>query len=153
MTRQEWLEKFIELADGNAPTPDYRRYCRIKAQQLPRHVRRLAEYRTELKTLQAAEKAAEDADAIHSPHYAIHSVAFKEPEAECPIKTIEVKDYIEVEAGFKVTDELITALGELPKPPADEYDMTGTDLGSEDGEDTEDTEGTSEEVESRPDDL
>jgi hypothetical protein len=53
MTRQEWLEKFINLCETSASTNDFRRHCRIKAQHLPRNVRRLAEYRAELTRLQA----------------------------------------------------------------------------------------------------
>ena len=54
-TRKEWLEKFVELCDSGAKTLDFRRHCRVKAQHLPRHVRKLAEYRAELASLQAVE--------------------------------------------------------------------------------------------------
>ena len=55
MIRKEWLEKFIELCSTGANTLDFRRHCRIKAQHLPRHTRRLGEYRLELAKLQAIE--------------------------------------------------------------------------------------------------
>ena len=55
MTRKEFLEKFVELCDSGAKTMDFRRYCRIKAQHLPRHVRKLAEYRSELAALNAVD--------------------------------------------------------------------------------------------------
>jgi len=60
MTRKEWLEKFVELCESGAKTLDFRRYCRIKAQHLPRHVIRLAEYRAELEKLNVVQ-AVEDA--------------------------------------------------------------------------------------------
>lgn len=55
MNRKEWLEKFIGLVDSGAPTLDFRRYCRVKAQHLPRHMRKLDEFRSELLALQATE--------------------------------------------------------------------------------------------------
>jgi hypothetical protein len=54
-TRREWLEKFVELCDSGAKTVEFRRHCRIKAQHLPRHVRKLAQYRAELAPLMAEE--------------------------------------------------------------------------------------------------
>ena len=55
MTRREWLAKFIGLCDTDASTLDFRRYCRVKAQHLPRHIKRLLEYRKEFAVLQAVE--------------------------------------------------------------------------------------------------
>ncbi len=55
MTRKEWLEKFMELCRSDASTLDFRRYCRVKAQHLPRHIRKLGDYRNELAKLQAVE--------------------------------------------------------------------------------------------------
>jgi hypothetical protein len=85
MTRREWLEKFIELADSGAPTVEYRRHCRVKAQHLPRHVRKLDQYRAELAKLVEDETPG----VPKKIHYAIHSVAFKEsdevPEGATPV--------------------------------------------------------------------
>lgn len=64
MTRKEWLEKFIELCESGAKTLDFRRHCRVKAQHLPRHTRRLAEYRAELAALQAVEDEAKRQEEI-----------------------------------------------------------------------------------------
>lgn len=55
MTRKEWLETFIRLCDTGAKILDFRRYCRVKAQHLPRHTKKLQQYRTELARLQAKE--------------------------------------------------------------------------------------------------
>jgi len=59
LSRREWLEKFIELADSGAPTLDYRRYLRIKAQHLPRYIGGLASCRVELAALVEQDKQAE----------------------------------------------------------------------------------------------
>ena len=64
MTRREWLEKFIGLCDSNAPTLDFRRHCRVKAQHLPRHIRVLDKYRRELAALQAIEDEQKRQDGI-----------------------------------------------------------------------------------------
>ena len=64
MTRKEWLEKFVELVESGAKTTEYRRYCRVKAQHLPRHLRRLGEYREELVVLKAEEDEKKHADKI-----------------------------------------------------------------------------------------
>ena len=55
MTRKEWLENFIRLADTGASTLEYRRHCRIKAQHLPRHIAQLPSFRAELERLVAEE--------------------------------------------------------------------------------------------------
>ena len=64
MTRKEWLEKFIELCATGASSLDFRRYCRVKAQHLPRHIKKLPAFRHELAILQAQEDEAKHAEAI-----------------------------------------------------------------------------------------
>lgn len=64
MTRKEWLEKFIELVETGASTLNFRRHCRIKAQHLPRHMRQLDAFRSELLILQAKEDEAKHAEKI-----------------------------------------------------------------------------------------
>ncbi len=51
MDRQEWLEKFLFLADRNRPAKEYRR-LRLPLSKLRAHVKRIPEYREELKRLQ-----------------------------------------------------------------------------------------------------
>lgn len=118
MTRREWLEKFIELADSGAPTVEYRRHCRVKAQHLPRHVRKLDQYRAELAKLVAQDEPEE-------VHYAIHSVAFKnkDTDEEPPVNSIDFIPYVEVEDDLVMLDSF--------------NGLTKTDLGDSHVEDIE----------------
>ena len=56
MKRKEWLENFIRCVDTGASTLDFRRYCRVKAQHLPRHMAQLQSFRDELARLVESEK-------------------------------------------------------------------------------------------------
>lgn len=56
MTRKEWLEAFLRCVDTGASTLDFRRYCRVKAQHLPRHMSKTQSYRDELARLNAEEE-------------------------------------------------------------------------------------------------
>lgn len=52
MTRKEWLETFLKLADNDAPCVDYRKKLRIvNAKDLSHHIRKLTDYRHELKAI------------------------------------------------------------------------------------------------------
>jgi hypothetical protein len=51
LNRQQWLAKFIELADKGAPAVDYRRILGIGMGGLHRHVAALDSYRKELAEL------------------------------------------------------------------------------------------------------
>jgi len=53
MTRKEWLETFLTLADRNAPAMQYRRKLGIRAQKLPTFVRQIGSFRKELEKLHA----------------------------------------------------------------------------------------------------
>lgn len=55
MDRKEFLENFLRCVDTGASTLDFRRYCRVKAQHLPRHMRQIEAYREELARLKAEE--------------------------------------------------------------------------------------------------
>ena len=59
MTRKEWLETFLHLADNNAIAMEYRRKLGIRAQKLPTFVKRIPGYRKELAALRAEEVQAE----------------------------------------------------------------------------------------------
>jgi hypothetical protein len=61
---REWLEKFINLCDTGASTLEFRRHCRVKAQHLPRHVRKLDLYRAKLAAFQAADAEKERQEKI-----------------------------------------------------------------------------------------
>lgn len=60
MTRKEWLQKFIELIDTDAPTLEYRRHFRIKAQHLPLYIKNTDAYREELACLIREEESSSD---------------------------------------------------------------------------------------------
>lgn len=122
MTRQEWLEKFINLCESNAPTNDYRRHCRIKAQHLPRHVRRLAEYRAELAGLQA----------LTGMNEAVK--AFNEQVEEAIITLRELPQPPDDLYGDQDEDDVHISPFECPLGG-----VTGIDLGESHGEDTERT--------------
>lgn len=53
MTRKEWLKAFLKCVDTGASTLDFRRYCRVKAQHLPRHMKQVDAYRDELARLES----------------------------------------------------------------------------------------------------
>ena len=57
-TRKEWLETFINLADGGASSLEYRRKLGILAQHLPPHVKSLTAYRNELGEIKQSEELA-----------------------------------------------------------------------------------------------
>lgn len=56
MTRKEWLEKFLELADSGAPTVAYRKHLRIMLNDLPPHIKNIGKYRKELAELREQER-------------------------------------------------------------------------------------------------
>jgi hypothetical protein len=56
MERKEWLENFIRCVDTGASTLDFRRYCRVKAQHLPRYMAQLQSFRDELARLKTDER-------------------------------------------------------------------------------------------------
>lgn len=59
MTRKEFLVNFLRCVDTGASTLDFRRYTRVKAQHLPRHIARTQSYRDELARLEQEEKELE----------------------------------------------------------------------------------------------
>lgn len=56
MERQQWLAKFLELVDGDAPAIAYRKYLGITFANLHAHVRKIGEYRKELEELNEAKR-------------------------------------------------------------------------------------------------
>jgi len=48
MKRKTWLEKFIQLADSNAQARKFKIELSIKSSDIPRHIKNINEYRTEL---------------------------------------------------------------------------------------------------------
>lgn len=56
MERQQWLAKFLELVDSDAPAVAYRRYLGITFANLHAHVKRIGEYRKELEELNEAKR-------------------------------------------------------------------------------------------------
>ena len=61
MTRKQWLELFISLADSGAPALDYRKRLRLKTNVLGGHIANLGKYREELAALVAKEEEDERA--------------------------------------------------------------------------------------------
>lgn len=56
LSRKEWLKKFLELFDNNRPTIEYRKFLRILGKDINAHVKRVDQYRKELKTLEREEE-------------------------------------------------------------------------------------------------
>jgi len=56
MTRKEWLETFLNLADRNASSIEYRQKLGLRAQKLPAFVKNIPGYRKELALLLEEDK-------------------------------------------------------------------------------------------------
>lgn len=56
MTRKQWLEIFIHLADTGAPALEYRKRLRLKTNALRQHINKLGKYRAELNDILQKEK-------------------------------------------------------------------------------------------------
>lgn len=124
MDRKTWLLKFIELADSNAKTLEYRRHCRIIAQHLPRHIAKLPEYRAELEKLLEAERLEVEAK--------LNALA----EHEAEHAKVHV---VEVDASSVLTDEERAGLELLMSSNIDYDDYFKThmpieDFGTDEGE-------------------
>jgi peptidoglycan hydrolase CwlO-like protein len=55
MNRKQWLKTFLDLADSNSPTIEYRKKLRLKARELGPHVQNIARYRAELAEILSGE--------------------------------------------------------------------------------------------------
>jgi len=111
MTRKEWLETFINLADGGAKCVEYRRKLRIKAQNLPTYIKSLGGFRRELGAIKEKEKAA------------IVKAEYERKKREAKNKAIEkkvVSKNLPRGKKIKATEEILEALDKAPKPPEDD---------------------------------
>lgn len=107
MTRKEWLQKFVELCDAGANTLEFRRHCRVKAQHLPRHIRKLGQYRAELSALlekereqqvkEARLRALEEARRVRAEQRL--AAAKAQQEAESARRTAETSSEADAEGG------------------------------------------------------
>lgn len=59
MTRKEWLQAFLRLADSGASAVNYRKELRIMNKELAGHVKKLGKYRKELADILEQERLAE----------------------------------------------------------------------------------------------
>lgn len=103
MDRKEWLEAFLRCVDTGASTLDFRRYCRVKAQHLPRHMRQVQSYRDELARLLAEETTHDEECEL-------------EPQAE-PAVTAELPGEIEEES--EEVEESCEEEADEPEQPTD----------------------------------
>ncbi len=109
MTRREWLEKFIWLADRNKPARDFRTKIGIRFADIPNEIKKLGKYREELEDILDAEDL---------------EVALEESKNEEPVSFEKVKEELLSPRGkdYKFPQRLFDKLDELPKPPEEDND-------------------------------
>ena len=113
MTRKEWLEKFIWLANQNKPARDFRTKLSIRMPDIPSEIKKLGVYMAELQDIIDAEEL--EKRMLEAKYE--DKITLEELEKQ-PTKMEEVE----------FPEEVFEKLSELPQLPNDIYYEEGVDL-------------------------